>query len=114
MAARDAAADGAMRRSRHAACTSSCAMNAPSLRQRTLQRALEISGDARRLSRRLRVPMDDLQEWLKGRDVPPTAVFLAAVDVVVGWEGDARPAPLIERRRQPRARAAAATASQAA
>ena len=77
-------------------------MPTPSLRQRTLQRALEISGDVRRLSRKLHVPMEELQEWLKGRDVPPTAVFLAAVDIVAEWQGDAPVNPYIERRRRPR------------
>lgn len=54
----------------------------PSLRQRTLLRALEIVGDEATLARKLQVPMGDLRAWLGGTDVPPTAVFLAAVDIV--------------------------------
>ena len=53
-----------------------------SLRQRTLLRALEIVGDEATLARKLRVPMEELRAWLRGADVPPTAVFLAAVDIV--------------------------------
>ena len=53
-----------------------------SLRQRTLLRALEIVGDEATLARKLQVPMGDLQAWLGGSDVPPIAVFLAAVDIV--------------------------------
>jgi hypothetical protein len=76
---------------------------APSrLRQRTLLRALEIVGDHYVLARRLRVPMDELRAWLAGADVPPTAVFLAAVDIV-GSQIEPPQAPrLFERRRSQR------------
>ncbi len=53
------------------------------LRRRTLQRALAIVGSRAALARKLRVPRDELASWLKGDDVPPTAVFLGAVDIVV-------------------------------
>ena len=70
--------------------------------ERTLKRALEIVGDEQRLARRLRVPLDDLHAWLAGLERPPTAVFLTAVDIVVG-ESDAYPVQVaFERRRKPR------------
>jgi len=76
------------------------------LRLRTLQRALEIVGDEQRLSRELRVPMEELRAWLAGRDMPPTAVFLSAVDIVEAHaEIYARPR-FVERRRHPRPGAA--------
>ena len=52
------------------------------LRYRTLLRAFEILGSRRALARQLRVPLADLDAWLKGDETPPTAVFLGAVDVV--------------------------------
>jgi hypothetical protein len=75
-------------------------MSGFSLFQRTLNRALAIVGDERRLGRRLRVPIQDLQQWLTGEGTPPTWVFLSAVDVVVG-AGKIRPVAY-ERRRKPR------------
>lgn len=53
-----------------------------SLRQRTLLRALEIVGDERTLARKLQVPIAELRGWLRGSEAAPTAVFLAAVDIV--------------------------------
>jgi hypothetical protein len=53
------------------------------LTARTFRRALQIVGGPRQLTRRLRVPMADLAEWLAGEDLPPTAVFLAAIDIVL-------------------------------
>jgi hypothetical protein len=76
-------------------------MDGFSLFQRTLKRALDIVGDERRLARRLRVPFSDLHIWLMGAESPPTWVFLAAVDVVVGAGGDTHPVAY-ERRRKPR------------
>jgi hypothetical protein len=69
---------------------------------RTLRRALEIvDGDERTLARKLRVPSLELHGFLMGEDTPPTAVFLAAVDVVIdgcrgspgGQDFSARSAP---------------------
>ena len=71
------------------------------LRQRTLQRALEIVGDRQRLSRELRVPMEDLNAWLSGRDMPPTGVFLSAIDIVEAHT-ELRVPAFVERRRNPR------------
>ncbi len=82
------------------------AMN--SLRLRTLHRAAGIVGSEEALSRRLRVPLADLRNWLAGLESPPTPVFLEAVDIVVLYEGapPGENAPLIERRRRPRGPAA--------
>lgn len=66
---------------RHSDCLNRRAMHA-SLRQRTLLRALEIVGDEATLARKLQVPSADLRAWLRATDVPPMAVFLAAVDIV--------------------------------
>jgi hypothetical protein len=84
---------------------------AESLRQRTLQRALEIVGRPAALSRRLRVPLWDLRLWLAGIEAPPTATFLEAVDIVVQYEGQPprENAPLLERRRHPRSTGAMST-----
>jgi hypothetical protein len=75
-----------------------------SLRQRTLQSALQIVGDTHRLMRRLRVPMSDLRAWLEGREEAPTAVFLAAVDIVAAVEpiSNQQTPPRRERRARPR------------
>ena len=54
-----------------------------SLYRRTLSCALKIAGSERLLARRLRVPLDDLRNWLEGREAPPKAAFLAAVDILV-------------------------------
>jgi hypothetical protein len=50
---------------------------------RTLRRALAAcKGDARVLSQILEVSMEDIAAWLVGKRVPPTRVYLAALDVV--------------------------------
>jgi hypothetical protein len=48
----------------------------------TLQRALEEAKSERRLARWLQVPTVELRAWLAGKDIPPVAVFLAAVDII--------------------------------
>ncbi len=68
--------------------------------QRTLKCALEIVGSEKTLARRLLVPVAELQAWLRGEDKPPKAVFLAAVDIVVGT--DHTSSVPYERRRKPR------------
>lgn len=54
-----------------------------SVYSRTLQRAALLSGGAKMLARRLRVPLSDLQKWIAGQGQPPTQVFLSAVDLVL-------------------------------
>lgn len=48
----------------------------------TLRRAQELLGSERALADHLRVPAAVLRDWLAGHEVPPTAYFLAAVDLV--------------------------------
>ena len=50
---------------------------------RTLHHACEILGGVPQLADHLRVPARLLRRWLEGRDMPPTAVFVAALDVVL-------------------------------
>jgi DNA-binding transcriptional regulator YiaG len=50
---------------------------------RTLRRALEsCGGNAQTLAEILRVTKSELSAWLAGTHVPPTRVYLAALDVV--------------------------------
>ena len=71
-------------------------MSSKSLRHRTLRRALLVAGSVPRLARRLVVPEGVLKDWLAGEGVPPTGVFLRAVDVIESQHG------FVERRRAPR------------
>ncbi|MBV8033044.1 MAG: hypothetical protein JO035_16135 [Betaproteobacteria bacterium] len=57
-------------------------MTPPTLIVRVLQRAAQLLGGERALARRLHVPMPDLFRVLRGSEVPPRQVFLAAVDVL--------------------------------
>ena len=57
-------------------------MTPPTLIVRVLQRAAQLLGGERALARRLHVPMPDLFRFLRGSEVPPRQVFLAAVDVL--------------------------------
>jgi hypothetical protein len=50
---------------------------------RTLQKAAELIGGQKKLCRHLRVPMADLQAWIDDKSVPPMAIFLRAVDLVI-------------------------------
>jgi hypothetical protein len=50
---------------------------------RTLRKAAEIIGGRAKLCRHLRVPMSELEQWIDDKAVPPIAIFLRAVDVVV-------------------------------
>jgi hypothetical protein len=50
---------------------------------RTLRRALETcDGSTQTLADILRVSIADLALWLAGTEVPPTRVYLAALDIV--------------------------------
>jgi hypothetical protein len=71
-------------------------MSSKPLRYRTLHRALLVAGSVPRLARRLVVPEAVLKGWLAGEGVPPTGVFLRAVDVIESQHG------FVERRRAPR------------
>ena len=50
---------------------------------RTLQKAAELAGGRAKLCRELRVPSDELQKWIDDKALPPIAVFLKAVDIVI-------------------------------
>jgi hypothetical protein len=56
---------------------------------RTLRKAAELVGGRAKLCRHLRVPMAELEKWIDDQAVPPIAIFLRAVDLVV----DDTPAP---------------------
>ena len=59
---------------------------------RVLHRACQILGGAAPLAAHLRVSVILLHRWLEGDDVPPSNVFLVAVDLVLptwGPEDDA-------------------------
>lgn len=49
---------------------------------RTLQRALEILSTRERLAQALRVPAEEIDDYLSGKKAIPQPVFLAALDIV--------------------------------
>jgi hypothetical protein len=56
---------------------------------RTLHRACLIVGGIRQLAERLEVPEADVRRWLKGEDIPPEEVFVAAVEIVLLYAAEA-------------------------
>lgn len=56
---------------------------------RVLHRACQKLGGVEQLARFLNVPTATVYRWLEGEAVPPTAVFLKAVDIVMPAWGDA-------------------------
>jgi hypothetical protein len=54
-----------------------------SVYSRTMQKAAQLAGGEKQLARYLRVPLADLQKWIAGKDIPPTAHFLKAIDLVL-------------------------------
>ncbi|HEY7238206.1 MAG TPA: hypothetical protein VH600_03495 [Burkholderiales bacterium] len=56
---------------------------AASVYSRTLQKAADSTGGAKRLARLLRVPLGDLEKWIADKGEPPMAIFLKAVDLVL-------------------------------
>ena len=59
---------------------------------RVLHRACQVLGGVEQLARHLKVPRATVHAWLEGEDMPPSSVFLQAVDLVVpawGPEDDA-------------------------
>ena len=51
---------------------------------RTLRRAVEICGGIPTLARALNVTKGELSHWLDGHAVPPTAIYMLALDLVAG------------------------------
>ena len=62
---------------------------AASVYSRTLQKAVELAGSRANLCKVLRVPAADLDSWIADKAVPPTGIFLRAVDFII----DETPAP---------------------
>ena len=54
---------------------------------RTLQRAVEVCGGVQALAKALGVSLADLSHWLEGHAVPPTKVYISALDMVAGSRG---------------------------
>ena len=61
---------------------------APGVRARALRRAAEILGGEVKLSAYLRVSVLSVTVWVSGAEVPPTDVFLKAVDVITDRDLD--------------------------
>ena len=49
---------------------------------RTTRKALEASGGADTLAAALGRPLDQINDWLAGREVPPDRVFLELLEIV--------------------------------
>jgi hypothetical protein len=56
---------------------------ATSVYSRALQKAAELVGGQRKLSRHLQVPEAELQKWIGDQAIPPTAIFLRAIDLIL-------------------------------
>lgn len=54
-----------------------------SVYSRTFQKAAQLAGGHKQLARHLRVPLAELEKWLGGKEAPPMASFLKAVDLVL-------------------------------
>ena len=54
-----------------------------SVYSRTLQKAAQLAGGQKKLAHQLRVPLVELERWIGGKDAPPMATFLKAVDLVL-------------------------------
>ena len=54
---------------------------------RTMHRALQTLGGAETLARALGASVREVEAWMAGQAVPPTGVFLKAIDIVAsaGW-----------------------------
>ena len=59
---------------------------------RALRRAADILGGKDALRARLHVPIRQLEQWLDGTAMPPTDVFLSAVDIISGPQKNTPPA----------------------
>jgi hypothetical protein len=54
-----------------------------SVYSKALQKSAELAGGRAKLCRQLRVPMADLERWIADKAVPPIAIFLRAVDLII-------------------------------
>jgi hypothetical protein len=72
---------------------------------RVLHRACQILGGVEQLARHLKVARARVHAWLDGEDVPPSGVFLKAVDLILptwGPEDDALARAIAASRPKPR------------
>ena len=63
-----------------------CPMAPPARRTtyaKALHRACVVMGGASELANRLAVPESSLRDWMEGRNEPPEAVFLSAVELLL-------------------------------
>ena len=49
---------------------------------RTTRKALEATGGEQQLAERLRRTLDEINDWLAGRQVPPDTAFLEMLEIV--------------------------------
>jgi hypothetical protein len=54
--------------------------------RRAIERTVEVLGDEERLARYLQVPLEKLQAWRTGSEIPPLVVFLNCVDLILDDE----------------------------
>jgi hypothetical protein len=54
--------------------------------RRTVERAVEVLGDEQRLARYLRIPLGELHAWRTGGGLPPLAMFLSCVELILDDE----------------------------
>jgi hypothetical protein len=54
--------------------------------RRTVERAVEVLGDEQRLARYLHVPLRELHAWRTGGELPPLAMFLSCVELILDDE----------------------------
>ena len=62
-------------------------MSTESPQARTLHRALKNYGGAAELAKALKVPVEELNPWLTGREGPSVKIYMATLKLI----GDARP-----------------------
>ena len=58
----------------------------PTVYARTLKRAADIVGGESALASRLSLGPEIVAQWVRGEGVPPTKVFLQAVDIVTAHD----------------------------
>ncbi|HZS66813.1 MAG TPA: hypothetical protein VFA72_06855 [Burkholderiales bacterium] len=49
---------------------------------RTTRKALEAAGGLQQLAERLRRTLEEINDWLAGRQVPPDKIFLEMLEIV--------------------------------
>ena len=54
----------------------------PTVHARAVERAVEILGSVQSFSERVKVAPSDVELWMKADAIPPTDIFLMAVDII--------------------------------